>query len=215
MRRYSKNSSSAAPLKIANDLHDGPLAALHGLGFSLTELSRQIESSHLKASLHQIFETRLPTICHQLRGLCGGLLSPDFQDGLVAELVDYAENIEAHHSGLTITKNFDGVLEMSQDQMAVIFRIFRILMDNIEKHAHATRAGVTLKATDSTLIMEIEDNGRGFQMPSSWEHFKGKNHYGLYMVAYFARMMGGEFRAVSNPGDGSRFSLTMPVQGPC
>ena len=198
--------------EIANNLHDGPLSKLHGLGFRLREMSRADRSAQPREDLRKVAEESLPEVCHHLRNICGVLLLPDFRDGLALELDAYADVIEGMHPGLTIDRDLkEAGAGWSNEQKAVIYRIFRTLLDNVGKHARATLARVRFDQQSGQLRLRIEDNGCGFEVPGEWETLKQQKHYGMYMADYFTRSMGGRFTVESMPGQGTTITVTVPL----
>lgn len=198
--------------EIANNLHDGPLGSLHGLGFTLHELSEQAPEGDLRQCLEQITTTRLPEIRDHLRHVCGDLLLPDFSNGLIPAMENLLASTAAKDPTLRIERHFHHHESLVGSTQGVVFRIFRIFLANLEKHAHATKATITLEEDQGRIHLKFQDNGRGFQVPTDWNLLKSQNHYGLYMVAYFAEMLGGHFQAKSKPEHGSTFHVSLPAQ---
>jgi len=197
--------------EIANDLHDGPLSVLHGLGFRLRALSNsEVRPEHQQA-LREIAEEALPQVCHHLRNTCGVLLRPDFREGLAFELDAFADVVESMYPSLTIARELGDVDDqLSPEQKAVLYRIYRTLLENVGKHACATDARVRLEHLDDNICLHIEDNGCGFEVPDDWESLKQDKHYGMVMVDYFTRSLGGRFSVVSSPGRGTAITVTLP-----
>jgi signal transduction histidine kinase len=73
-------------------------------------------------------------------------------------------------------------------------------LTNISKHAHATRASVTVDATDGTLVAEIVDDGVGGAHPGS----------GLRGLADRMEAVGGTLSVESPPGRGTRVRAHAP-----
>ncbi len=199
--------------EIANNLHDGPLSELHGLGFRMMALSREGEEPNRSLGLQGLAQESLPKVCQHLRNICGDLLTPDFRGGLATELDAYADVIEAMSPGLRIERELPAADDaLSEERKAILYRIFRTLLKNVGKHAHATRASIRFETGNGELRLRIEDNGRGFQAPEDWEAFKRKKHYGMYMADYFTRTLGGRFQVESSPGKGTRITVTAPLE---
>ncbi|MFH2218939.1 MAG: PocR ligand-binding domain-containing protein [Pseudomonadota bacterium] len=98
-----------------------------------------------------------------------------------------------------------GVIPMDTDTRVVLYQAVREMLVNILKHAGATLATVTITTGSKNVKIQIEDNGTGF-CPS-----KKQSGMGLFCIRERLARIGGQFDVQSEPGKGSRFSLTVPV----
>ncbi len=80
-------------------------------------------------------------------------------------------------------------------------------MNNIVKHADATHVTITLWQSDSMLVMEIMDNGRGFDPNASSEG------NGLSNIQKRAAEMNGSLQLTSTSGKGTVVRFTVPLKG--
>ncbi len=199
--------------ELANELHDGPLGDLHGLGFRLNELGVALDAEpELQTVIQTCTHEVLPRVCSQLRNICGDLLSPDFVCGLDAELDGYMDMVEEREK-LTIHRNLDSDRAgLDQHQMATFYRICRTLLKNVARHADARQVRVDFRAEMGLILLQIEDDGRGFEVPEDWDAFKRAGHYGMYMANYFAASIGGTFQVDAKPGEGTKVTVTAPLR---
>ncbi|MGO9206092.1 MAG: ATP-binding protein [Candidatus Limnocylindrales bacterium] len=84
-------------------------------------------------------------------------------------------------------------------------RIVDEALHNVQKHADATRIRVRVTVRDETLIVSVDDNGRGFN-PSA-----PHPGHGLIGMHERAAMLGGHLEIRSAPGDGTSVQLHLPV----
>ncbi len=87
-----------------------------------------------------------------------------------------------------------------------IYRIAQEALTNVTRHAQATRAHLELTMTPETLRCVIDDNGRGFD-PASIP----SDRYGVRGMSERARLLGGELRVASAPGEGTRIEVIIPL----
>jgi two-component system NarL family sensor kinase len=87
-----------------------------------------------------------------------------------------------------------------------LYRIAQEALTNIARHAHATRAGLGLLMTPEEARLVIEDDGRGFD-PSGVP----RGRYGLRGMTERARLLGGELRVATSPGEGTRIEAIIPL----
>ncbi|MCF6467735.1 sensor histidine kinase [Nonomuraea sp. MG754425] len=85
-----------------------------------------------------------------------------------------------------------------------LFRVAQEALNNVAKHAHATRAGLTLSYTGTVVLLDIRDNGTGIHNPDS----KG---FGLSSMRQRLRGVGGSLEIESTPGEGTAVSATVPA----
>ena len=195
--------------EIANALHDGPLSMLQGLRFSLKTAGDDHEGPNPK--IVELADSFVPEISKKLRHLCGRLLKPQLDQGLVAELETIARSFQSHHPEWQMRWQFDPQCEsLTEPQKVTLIRIFRNLMSNAAKHAHASEVSMALEILIGEASLSVTDNGRGFIPPSDFNELRQQKHYGLYMVAYFASAMGGHLQMDTSPGSGAKIAVTFP-----
>ncbi len=80
-------------------------------------------------------------------------------------------------------------------------------MSNIIRHSDASLVRVSLRVQESRLVLTIEDDGRGFQEDRITKGL------GLNGIRERALMIGGEISIDSQPGEGTRTTLTLDLDG--
>jgi signal transduction histidine kinase len=78
-------------------------------------------------------------------------------------------------------------------------------INNIAKYSDATQAQVSLEKEPNQLVMEIWDNGKGF------DYEKKVNGNGLKNFDARARALNGSFTLLSTPGNGTRLRFLIPI----
>ena len=79
-------------------------------------------------------------------------------------------------------------------------------LNNIVRHANASAAWLKVQVNPGELVIEIEDNGQGFD-PST----APSGSDGLQNIRQRMAQVGGSFKAQSTPGSGTRLSLIVPL----
>ncbi len=95
--------------------------------------------------------------------------------------------------------------------MIALYRIAQEALQNVVKHANATRARLTFFADSDTARLEIIDDGVGFD---TFEHPLGGDEmggYGLLSMAERAEIVGGRLNIRSRPGSGTAVTATIPL----
>ncbi len=82
------------------------------------------------------------------------------------------------------------------------------MLANVARHAQATAVGVQLSLLDGFLLIEVVDNGVGFDVATA----VGPGHYGIIGLKERARLTGGRFSIESSPESGTTAQLRLPVE---
>ena len=90
------------------------------------------------------------------------------------------------------------------------YRIVQEAMTNVARHAQASLCRLYLQRLPFTLLITVEDNGRGFD-PRRLETANPRRGLGLVGIRERASGLGGTFRLESSPGRGTRLSVELPV----
>lgn len=101
-----------------------------------------------------------------------------------------------------------GAAQMPTDEIQIM-HIVQESLSNIRKHARASRVRVVARREIGRIRIEIEDDGVGFD-PETCPNCLSDRHVGLKIMRERAHRIGGECRVASQPGNGSRVTLTLP-----
>jgi PAS domain S-box-containing protein len=99
-------------------------------------------------------------------------------------------------------------LNLSSQQSVALFRIIQEAMNNIAKHAKATKVDVCLRSTDEKLVLEVSDNGVGFDDTSKKNH----DSYGLIGMKERVFLLEGELSITSKKGSGTIVQVKIPYK---
>jgi signal transduction histidine kinase len=117
---------------------------------------------------------------------------------LLHQLADAFTGRTNIHVTLTIT----GEDILNSDVQVVIYRICQEALNNIAKHASASRVKIKLQYTVDKVDLHVQDNGRGFDSNLSLP-----GHYGLGMMNERAEAIGAKLEIMSRPGKGTAVIL--------
>ncbi len=128
----------------------------------------------------------------------------DFQrDGLATVLRDRLLAVEAH-AGIDTNLHRDKDFSLEMEQEIAFYFIAQEALNNVLKHAGAKKVNVLLRQTKLSNILEIEDNGHGFDpgQPNS-------GGIGLRSMRERAAIIGGKLKISSSPEKGTRVIVTV------
>lgn len=97
-------------------------------------------------------------------------------------------------------------LVFSSQQSVALFRIIQESLTNVAKHAKASEVFITVQSLDSKLVLEIKDNGVGFNDKNK----KNNDSYGLIGMKERVLILDGELQIVSSVGNGTLVKIVMP-----
>jgi signal transduction histidine kinase len=130
--------------------------------------------------------------------------------GLRAAIEWLADSTRSQH-GLAVAVDAGPVPPLEEDLTALVFRSTNELVNNVVRHAGASSATIRLRATDTALRIEVEDDGRGFQ-PDTVVQAGTSGAFGLFSVRERLAYVGGRLELVTAPGKGTRAIIEAPLQ---
>lgn len=131
--------------------------------------------------------------------------------GLIPALKWYCER-QAERAGLQIELTLEAIdLKGAPELESACYRIVQEAMTNVLRHAKARRIQVTLRRTDGSFVLEIVDDGAGFDVAAARERNRAGEASGLLGMEERTALLGGQFRIESVPGAGSRVWVKFAV----
>jgi PAS domain S-box-containing protein len=194
-------------MRIAADLHDGPIQKLTVVAFNLDRLARRIERDEpdVEELVREIREDVRDEMV-ALRGLMTELRPPILDErNLAAALNDCADHIFA---GSTVAH--ETICTLGGDWPApeletAIYRVVREALFNTRRHADATRVTVAIERDGEALRLLVTDDGTGFDRASA-----GAANFGLLAMEERIGSLGGHLEVASSIGMGTRIEATLP-----
>ncbi len=195
--------------RIGMDLHDGIIQSIFGVGLALENVQHLVNEEPQKAkyNLRKSIDD-LNQIIRDLRAYILDLRPREFkQEKLVDGLKRLVNEYRAHTLAQAV---FSGsrakVADLPQGHASALFHICQEALANSAKHASASKVNVTLWTTDDRVLMEIHDDGKGFDM----EKMSKSLGHGLANMQTRARAVGGEVDITSSPGEGTTVLAWVP-----
>ncbi|QJX00159.1 sensor histidine kinase [Frigoriglobus tundricola] len=198
--------------QVAHELHDG-------IGQTLSLLVSGLRSAHATLTdpaarkryeaLVQLAQTALQDVKRLAVGLRPGLLD---DLGLAVALERLAEDVREHHPlDLTLEVSEIAHVRLPEAVETPVFRIVQESLANVVAHAHARSASVALHMCAGELLVEIADDGRGFNVAEHRARALGR--LGLLGLYERTALLGGHIDIRSEPGKGTRITISVPTGG--
>lgn len=214
MSRRMMESVESERILLAQELHDGPMQELYGLSFRLNLLERMQEEAERAREIRQL-QADLARINGVLRSIAGELRPPALAPfGLEKALRGHADRFQQDHPELKLELMLmpDGQNLDEQVRLA-LFRIYQVAMNNVLRHAQARQVKVRFEYDAEEAVLEVEDDGRGFEIPKRWISMVRDGHFGLAGAFERANALGGAMEVRSQPGNGTCIRVTVPLAG--
>ena len=200
-------------LRIAQEIHDGPLQELIGLTYQIKGLSDTSPQGAEAEKLESI-QLALDGMARSLRMMCGELRPPTLVPfGLEKTIKSHAQQFQEAHPELMINLDLDEDAQtLSEPIRIVLFRIYQEAMNNILRHAQARVVRIRFKLREEQAMLMIQDNGKGFELPERWINLARQGHLGIVGARERAREAGGKLEIISKPGKGTILRAIVPLK---
>ena len=197
--------------RLARELHDDLTQRMAVLAIEAGKLEQQLQSTpgEIREKIGQMKEqmVKLSSDVHDI----SRQLHPSIIDDLGLRQAIQSECVNfKKREGIAVKYEAKNVPpEIPRDVSVCFFRIVQEGLRNIAKHAKVTEAKVTLAGGDKTISLIIEDAGVGFD-PAQ---MRGDSGLGLVSMEERSRLIRGEFRVQSKPGQGTVIRVTADISG--
>lgn len=195
--------------RIGMDLHDGIIQSIYGVGLALdyARLSIEEEPSMARRKIEQAIDG-LNNAIRDIRSYILDLRPRQLRgEDLIVGLRQLIEEFEANSRAeaiLLAPKN--GLVTVPTVNATALFHICQEALANVAKHAQARHAKIHLWTTNDRVIMEITDDGKGFDV----HNVKTTLGHGLSNMQSRVRKVGGDIEITSDPGGGTTVLAWVP-----
>jgi two-component system NarL family sensor kinase len=181
-------------VRLALDVHDGPLQNLTAAGFGLRELEKTLDGD-AAAKVRELL-VELGHAESGLRRLLTTLESGRPAIETVEEIVRAKIERFGARSSAEVTVEGDLLFQPdTESQMIAVEALIRESLANIAKHADAKHVHIRIDHSATGILLEIEDDGKGFDPTNVRD-----NAIGIAGMRERIGMLGGEFEVLSKPG---------------
>jgi signal transduction histidine kinase len=199
--------------RIARDLHDSVSQSLFSTTLHVRTAQHALAREGLDSTgsvgeelseIGQLTRAALAEMRALIFELRPGALA---EEGLVAALTKQASALSARE-GLVIEVDGPGErLPLGPEVEEQLYRLGQEALANVIKHARAGSATVHIAAKDDTVLIEVSDDGRGFDPAAV-----GREHFGLRSMRGRVADLGGQLEVKSALGRGTVLRVEVPAQ---
>lgn len=193
-------------IRLAREIHDGLAQTLAFLKMKTSQMQSflsQGDFTRLSQVLQQNYQALAEAYLDTRQAIDNLRLTP--QPGLVHWLEQLIADFEAG-SGLKVERRIEPAAELAPEVQAQLIRIVQEALSNIRKHARAKQVWVAMQEFEGDLIVEVRDDGRGFNP----EDVPELSQYGLRGMRERAEFIGADFQITSHFRQGTIVRLRLP-----
>lgn len=195
--------------RIGMDLHDGIIQSIYGVGLSLEGALHSIEGDPQDARQH--IQRAIDGLNQTIRDLRSYILdlrprqlgNDGLMSGIKRLIAEYRANTFAE---VYLTEPDSELKDLPQSQVLALFHICQEALANSAKHARAKKVHIAVWTTDERVLMEINDDGKGFDV----ESMQANIGHGLSNMRTRARSVGGDVEISSAPDEGTTVLAWVP-----
>jgi signal transduction histidine kinase len=185
--------------RLARELHDSVTQSLYTSSL-IAEALPVVWETHPEEALISLEELRNLTrgSLAEMRTLLLELRPDALEERPLGELLGQLTEAMSARTNLPITTSTMGNCQLSTEVQVALYRITQEALNNVGKHARASRAWVNLRCSPNGATLRIRDNGRGFDPGATSPH-----QLGLSIMHERAQTIGAELTINSQPDQGT------------
>lgn len=195
--------------RLAREIHDTLAQGLTAITLQLETAEAMLEADkpdRARSAVHHALSLTRANLDETRRSMMDLRAAPLEGRALAEALKRLADEWRARQ---TLKINFESSGSDRHLPLRVELSLYRIAhetLNNVAQHAHARHVHLGLAITPSHARLVVEDDGQGFD-PSQTP----KDRYGLIGINERVRLLGGELKLETSPGEGTRVEVDVPL----
>ena len=198
--------------RVAAEIHDG-------IGQMLTSLRMKLEQIEDRADTPDpevvMVNTMLSKLITETRRICSDLLPSVLEDfGLQSAIEDLVKTCtESDRKMEFLLESNMRQTSLSRELEISVYRILQESLNNVIKHAQASRVEIYIDISGEYLNLMVKDNGKGFFFDGQQLHLKNlaRKMNGIRGMKERAELLGGSFSISAEPGKGTIIQSEIPL----
>jgi PAS domain S-box-containing protein len=190
--------------RLARNLHDAVNQSLFSAGLIAEVLPRlwEREPDAARRALEDLRRLTRGALA-EMRALLAELRPSTLTDTDLGDLLRLLGNAFTGRTNIPVAVTMTGEGTLPADAQIVIYRICQEALNNIAKHAKASRVEIDVRHDPGMLELHIRDDGRGFDTAEQTP----PGHYGLSIMRERAETVGALLTVMSQPGHGTEIAI--------
>ncbi|HRV90758.1 MAG TPA: GAF domain-containing sensor histidine kinase [Anaerolineae bacterium] len=199
--------------KLARDLHDGPTQSIAAIAMRLNFIKMVVQNNDLDKAYDELVKVEdiAQSTTKEIRTMLFAMRPVILEtQGLVPALEQYANRLnETEEFRVNILeRNYNG--QLNKEAEGVMFAIVEEAVGNAKKHAEASEIKISVIGRDDSLLVEIRDNGVGFDVDATTSTYDQRTSLGLINMNERAELVGGHCVLESARGKGTTVKVEIP-----
>lgn len=194
---------------ISGEIHDEIGQALAALKMDVYRLEKKIpkdqkELTDIVQPMKEVLEKTFQTTREIYSSLSPTLL----EHFTISEVIEDQMSKFQVRTGIKSEFNIEAEkIKLEKDRSIALFRIFQEILNNVERHAKATKLIVRLTKRRNKLELIVKDNGKGINE----KKINNPKSYGLMGMNERTGFLGGKLNIKGVPGKGTSITITIPL----
>lgn len=203
--------------RIARDMHDGPAQSMTNLVIKtelcIKLLDKDIDRTKLEL---QTLKSHIRSTIDETRRMIYNLRPMSIDDlGLAPTLNRLVEKM-SEELGFVVNYNVVDNGEYDQSEIdpiinLTLYRITQEALNNVRKYSEATNVSVELIFDPHTIVLDVTDNGIGFEVGDMKLNLEDNRGFGMSMMKERANLLNSELQIVSEKGKGTTIHIRVPL----
>lgn len=210
-REFQRTGMEAERHRLAHEIHDTLAQCLAGI---VTQL-QAAEDAHEDTARQKHTTTALELARSGLieaRSSMQALRPPVLEQVQLAEAIKNVSDTWSARSEIAVVCHMGGLSRpLHTDVEVALIRTVQECLVNIERHAHAHRVNVTLRYGTNCVLLEVRDDGNGFDLTLSHDQDTRDSGYGLTAMRERIEALAGTIMIDSRPSGGTTIRAEVPV----
>jgi signal transduction histidine kinase len=200
--------------RISIDLHDSVAQWLVGVSYGIQSFRHALPEKEVEKARSELgeMENTITRSLKELRRVVVGLRPPALDElGLTHAIRQSLDDLSA--DGIDCRFNQAGMpFRLPSSIEIAVYRVVQEALTNVRKHAEATKVILNVEFNSDELLVEIRDNGQGFNLAQTLDSAISVGRLGLLGMKQRAEMLGGDMNIRTSEGIGTTITFTFPVQ---
>ncbi|MBM3151470.1 MAG: GAF domain-containing protein [Chloroflexi bacterium] len=196
--------------RIGMDLHDGIIQSIYGVGLTLENIRLLMKENTNEADTR--IQKAIEDLNHTIRDLRAYILDlrprqlrgESLLEGLQRLVTEFRMNAKAEI--ILSGPKSDLLQDLPQVHAMALFHICQEALANAAKHAAARKITVNLWGTNDRVLLEVQDDGKGFDL----EKMSKTVGHGLANMTTRVHNVGGDLDITTTPGEGATILAWVP-----
>jgi len=200
-------------VRIARSLHDDTAQTISMLIIHLENIEKKIphEDSHLRQRVNDA-QQLATVLLDNLRKVIWDLRPSILDDlGLIPAIRWYAQTNLGKNGVQVDVERREETMRLPTHLETMLFRILQEAVSNILRHANASQVSIDLRPEGDQIVLEVRDNGRGFDVEKARGEAMTQKQLGLLGMQERVSLVNGTIKVDSTPGGGTTLRVYVPL----